>query len=104
MQKYAYMLLVFLALVGGAYFYGISVGTNKEKARLEKLQKETQLELNNLSETIADQALELELLKSERLSLVQQLENEAVSASGAQSPGIATTGGLRRLEQRWGQP
>lgn len=104
MQKYAYMLLASLALAGGAYFYGVGVGTDNEKARQEELRKETQIELDDLSETIADQALELERLKTERLTLVQQLENEAVSAPGAQSPGVATTGGLQRLEQRWGQP
>lgn len=104
MQKYAYMLLVSLALAGGAYFYGVGVGTDNEKARQEEARKATQEELDDLSETIATQALELERLKSERLSLVQQLENEAISAPGADSPGIAATGGLRRLEQRWGQP
>ena len=104
MQKYAYTLLASLAFVGGAYWYGVSVGTEKEKVRQEKARQVTQKELDNLSEVIATQALGLERLKSERLSLVQKLENEAISAPSGKCPGVAATGGLRRLEQRWGQP
>lgn len=93
---------------GGSFFVGKWKGYNNGVAHERSVQAEararTQSELDRLGEKVAQQAGELLAIKRERESLVQSLENEALSAAGADRPGVADTGGLHRLEQRWGQP
>jgi len=103
MQKYLYIGLASLAFAGGAYLYGFNAGVEKEQFEQEKLRQETQTELDDLGDRIANQVLELEALRRERMSLVLQLENEALAAPGADNPGIGADG-VRRLEQRWSRP
>ena len=97
-----------LAMSGASFFVGkwkgYNNGVSHERAVQYAARARTQIELDRLGEKVAQQAGELLALQRERESIVQSLENEALDALGADRPGVADTGGLRRLEQRWGQP
>jgi len=104
-QMYAYIALAFLLSAGASYgigkFTGYNNGIAKQKARQEEDRQKTQQSLFKLGETISVQAAELETLKRERVQLVHEIEQQAISAEGASNPGISSTGGLQRLEHRW---
>lgn len=105
---YAIIAAAFLATSGASFFVGMWKGYNNgvahERAVQDAALAQTQIELDRLGEKVVQQAGELLALQRERESLVWSLENKAFDAPGADRPGVADTGGLRRLEQRWGQP
>lgn len=94
---------VVLAILGGAFAYGVHKGTVWQVQRQEDERTKTQEEIFDLNEELLNKAAELEQLKNERRELINDLENQALTAEGSNGPGVGTTGGLRRLEQRWSQ-
>lgn len=95
--------------MSGASFFvgkwrGYDAGVAHERAAINAARAKTQDELDRLGEKVAAQAGALLALQRERESLVRSLENEALVAPGADRPGVADTGGLYRLQQRWGKP
>lgn len=99
-------LLVFsisLAMIGGAFAYGVHKGTVWQ---IEKYQKEKVFLQNEILDLNADlQLMNAEMLRLNRLreELINELETQALEADGASNPGVAATGGLQRLERRWGE-
>lgn len=94
---------VALAMLGGAFAYGVHKGTVWQVQRQEDERTKTQEEIFDLNEELLKKAAELEQLENERRELINDLENQALTAEGSNGPGVGTTGGLRRLEQRWSQ-
>ena len=107
-RVYAIIAVASLAMSGTSFFVGkwkgYNNGVSHERAVQDAARARTQMELDRLGEKVAQQAGELLAVQRERESLVQSLENEAFDAPGAGLPGVSDTGGLLRLEQRWGQP
>ena len=107
-KLYAIIAAASLAMSGASFFVGkwkgYNNGVSHERAVQDAARARTQIELNSLGEKVAQQAGELLALQRERENLVQSLEDEARDAHGADRPGVADTGGLRRLERRWGAP
>lgn len=89
-------------MMGGAFAYGIHKGTVWEKDRNEAARQELQQEIFDLSDSLSVKNAELLRLTREREGLINELENEAIEADGADAPGVSGTGGLQRLERRWG--
>lgn len=104
MKTYIYLAATLggLALLGGAFAYGYSKGSAAELSKIAKKTAETQQELFDLADTVREQTDELRRLQQEKMELINGLEQEAVSAVGANAPGVSSTGGLQRLERRWG--
>lgn len=92
---------VALAVIGGAFAYGIHKGTVWQVQRQEAERVRTQEEIFDLNEELLKKAAELAELENERRELINDLENQALTAEGSNGPGVGSTGGLRRLEQRW---
>lgn len=91
-----------LALMGGAFAYGYHKGSLAELQKIAEKTAETQEELFDLADTVREQTEELRRLQREKEDLINALEEEATVAPGSDNPGVATTGGLQRLERRWG--
>lgn len=91
-----------LALLGGAFAYGYHKGSLAELQKIADKTAQTQEELFDLADTVREQTEELRRLQREKEDLINALEEEATEAPGSANPGVATTGGLQRLEQRWG--
>lgn len=101
-QRNLIVLSISLTIIGGAFAYGVHKGTVWE---IEKYQKEKIHLQNEILDLNADlQLMNAEMLRLNRLreELVNELEKQALEANGADNPGIGTTGGLYRLERRWG--
>ena len=93
---------VALAFTAGVFFYGVNRGTVWTTKKFEAKQAELQQEVFDLTEDIQEKNDEILRIQRERDQLAFELENEALEAPGSDNPGIATTGGLQRLERRWG--
>lgn len=91
-----------LALMGGAFAYGYHKGSLAELQKIADKTAETQEKLFDLADTVREQTEELRRLQSEKKDLINALEEEATVVAGSDNPGVATTGGLQRLERRWG--
>ncbi len=91
-----------LAFIGGAFAYGYHKGSVAEIQKIADKTAETQEELFDLADTVREQTEELRRLQREKEDLVNELEEQAIVAPGSSNPGIGSTGGLQRLEQRWG--
>lgn len=91
-----------LALMGGAFAYGYHKGSVNEIQKIADKAAETQEELFDLNEVIRIQTQALRQAQRDKEELINALEQEATSAPGSDAPGVATTGGLQRLERRWG--
>jgi len=102
-QRELIILAVALSLMGGAFAYGIQKGTIWEKARTEAKRQELQEEILDLNEDLNVKNAEILQLNREREDLINELEQQALEAEGAVNPGVGATGGLRRLERRWGK-
>jgi septal ring factor EnvC (AmiA/AmiB activator) len=103
--KYQLQLIILvsaLALMAGAFAYGYHKGSVAEIQKIADKTAETQEELFDLADTVRLQADKLRQLQREKEDLVNALEQEALVAEGSESSGVATTGGLQRLERRWG--
>ncbi|ANJ20724.1 hypothetical protein RDp07_gp64 [Roseobacter phage RD-1410Ws-07] len=101
-QREIIILVGTLAIIGGAFAYGVHKGTVWQAERYAEEKAELQEEIFDLAEDLSERAAEIRRLQAERQELINELENEALNAEGADAPGVATTGGLRRLERRWG--
>ena len=88
--------------MGGAFAYGYHKGSLAELQKIAEKTAETQEELFDLADTVRQQTEELRRLQREKEELIDVLEEEATVAPGSNNPGVATTGGLQRLERRWG--
>tara|TARA_R110000765_G_scaffold297405_1_gene392505 strand:- start:214 stop:540 length:327 start_codon:yes stop_codon:yes gene_type:complete len=103
-----YKILIAASLIGASFVVGnlrgYSSGVTHEKSVQAKARAETQAELNRIGEKVAAQAGALLAMEKEREDLVQSLENDALDAAGSDRLGVSATGGLRRLQQRWGAP
>lgn len=92
-----------LALMGGAFAYGYHKGTVSQIQKFEADRQELQDEILDLNEDLSVKNAEnLQLLKDKE-ELAYELENEALNAAGSSNPGVGSTGGLQRLESRWGR-
>lgn len=96
-----YMLLAFLVLLGGSFSYGWVKGSAFEYEKFEKDRLALQQDAFDLADEINLKNAEILVLQQKQKELAHELEQEALSAEGANTPGIAATGGLRRLEKRW---
>jgi len=104
MKIYLYIgvVLASLALLGGTFAYGYHKGSVAEIQKIADKTAETQEELFNLAEVIRIQTDALRQLQREREDLINELEQVAIVATGSGNPGVSSTGGLQRLERRWG--
>ena len=91
-----------LAFIGGAYSYGYHKGSLAEVQKIAEKTAETQQELLDLNEVVRMQTEALRQAQREKEELIYALEEEARSAPGSGNPGVDSTGGLQRLERRWG--
>ncbi|CBW47067.1 hypothetical protein [Roseovarius Plymouth podovirus 1] len=101
-QREIIILVATLSLLGGAFAYGYHKGTVNQIEQFEEDRQELQNDLLDLNETLSVKNAEILRLNREKEGLINELENQALTAEGSSGPGIATTGGLQRLEQRWG--
>jgi len=97
-----YLIVASLALLVGSFGFGWHKGTVNQIAKFEADRIALQEDLFDLGEEISVKNAEILALQQERLDLVHDLETQALEADGSDAPGITATGGLRRLEERWG--
>jgi metallophosphoesterase superfamily enzyme len=104
MKQYLNIVLIIggLALLGGTFAYGYHKGSVSEIQKIADRTAEKQQELLDLGDVVRMQTEALRQLKREKEDLINALEEEATVAPGSNNPGIATTGGMQRLERRWG--
>lgn len=88
--------------MSGAFAYGYHKGSLAELQKIAEKAAETQEELFDLADTVRQQTEELRRLQREKEELIDALEEEATVAPGSDNPGVTATGGLQRLERRWG--
>lgn len=91
-----------LAMLGGAFAFGFHRGTVSEIRKQEEARLELQEDLFDLADELSLRNAEILRLQREREGLINDLEEQALDANGADNPGVVSTGGLLRLEQRWG--
>ncbi len=97
------MIVASLALLGGSFAFGFHRGTINEIKKAETQRVQLQEDLLDLNVDLSAKNAEILRLNKEREGLINELENEAVEAEGSSGPGVGTTGGLQRLERRWGK-
>lgn len=102
MNRNVIILVATLAVLGAAFAYGVHKGTVWQTEKFEADRQALQDEILDLNLTLNQKAEEILVLERLRKDLIDDLENQALAAEGSDAPGVATTGGLRRLEQRWG--
>jgi len=102
MKQNIIILIIALSIVGGAFGYGIHKGTVWEKARNEEKRQELQQEIFDLTDNLSLKNAEILRLNREKEDLINDLEQQALQAPGSDNPGVGSTGGLQRLERRWG--
>jgi len=101
-QKEIIILVTALALVGGAFAFGWHKGSINQIRKAEEARQELQEELLDLSEDLAEKNAEILRMNREKEDLINDLEQQALQAEGSSAPGVSSTGGLQRLERRWG--
>ncbi len=101
-QREIIILVGTLAIIGGSFAYGYHKGSVTTANRFEDKRIELQEEILDLNEYLSVLNAENLLLRKEKEDLINDLEKQALNAEGASAPGVATTGGLYRLERRWG--
>jgi hypothetical protein len=104
MKQYLNVVLIVggLALLGGTFAYGYYKGSVNEIQKIADRTAEKQQELLDLEDVVRMQTEALRQVQREKEDLINALEKEATVAPGSNNPGIATTGGMQRLERRWG--
>lgn len=100
-QKQIIMLVATLSLLGGAFAYGWHKGSVNQIEKFAAEKQKLQEEVIDLEADLNVKAAEILALQIQREELIDDLEQAALNAEGASAGGIATTGGLRRLERRW---
>jgi len=101
-QRNLIALGISLTLMGGAFAYGVHKGTVWQVEAYQEQKQELQAEIFDLNLDLNEKNAEILRLNREKEGLINDLEQQALEAKGADNPGVAATGGLRRLEQRWG--
>ena len=101
-QRQLIVLAASVALLGAAFAYGYHKGTVNQIEKYEEDRQELQNELFDLNESLSVRNAEILRLNREKEGLINELENQAITAEGSAGPGVGTTGGLQRLERRWG--
>lgn len=102
-QRQLIMLGVTVAILLAAFAYGYHKGTVNQLEKFEAQKQDLQNDLLDLNETLSVKNAEILRLNREKEGLINDLESQATSAEGADAPGISSTGGLQRLERRWGK-
>lgn len=102
-QRQLIMLVATVALLGAAFAYGYHKGTVNQIQKFEDDRQQLQNDILDLNVSLQERADEIRRLRTEKEGLINELENAALDAEGADAPGVAATGGLQRLEKRWGQ-
>lgn len=97
-----HIILACLALLGGSFTFGWFKGSASATAKFEEARLELQQEVFDLADEISEKNQEILELQRQQEELAHALEQEALAAEGSSAPGIAATGGLQRLERRWG--
>jgi DNA anti-recombination protein RmuC len=92
---------VAVALFAAAYAYGYHKGTVNVIEKVAEATAEKQEEIFDLADKIRSQSEALRQAQKDREELINELEEQANNAVGAGNDGVATTGGLQRLERRW---
>lgn len=92
-----------LAMIGGAFAYGVHKGTVWQIEKFQDKKVELQNEILDLNADLQLKNAEILRLNRLREELVNELETQALKADGAGNPGVAATGGLQRLERRWSE-
>ena len=101
-QRQMIILAGTVALLGAAFAFGYHRGTVNQIEKFEEDRQELQDELLDLNEDLSIKNAEVLRLNREKEDLINDLENQAITAVGSDAPGVASTGGLQRLEKRWG--
>lgn len=91
-----------VALLGASFAYGYHKGVVASQKNFEDKRIELQEEILDLNANLSVLNIKNLKLAKEKEDLIDELENQATTAEGSSGPGIATTGGLQRLERRWG--
>lgn len=102
MKRNLIILAITVAVLGAAFGFGVHKGTVWQVQKFEADRQALQDEILDLNLTLNERAAELLRLQQEKEELINDLENQALTAEGSDGPGVATTGGLQRLERRWG--
>jgi len=92
-----------LTMIGGAFAFGVHKGTVWQVAKNLEAKRKLQDEILDLNVNLNQKNAEILRLNREKEGLINDLEQQALAAEGADNPGVATTGGLRRLERRWSE-
>lgn len=103
MQRNLIILGVTLAVLVAAFGYGYHKGRINQIEQYQEERQALQEELLDLNQDLQVKNAENLRLNREKQELINELENEAVTAEGSDGPGVGTTGGLQRLERRWSQ-
>ena len=103
MQRNLIILATTIAVLGAAFGYGYHKGRVNQIEQYQKERQALQEELLDLNQTLQVKNAENLRLNREKQELIDELENEAITAQGSDGPGVGTTGGLQRLERRWSQ-
>lgn len=101
-QRDIIMFVATLSLLGGAFAFGFHKGTVNQIEKFAEEKQQLQTDILDLEADITVKAAEIARLNSEKEGLINELEQAALNAEGSSAPGVATTGGLQRLERRWG--
>jgi hypothetical protein len=91
-----------VTLISGAFAYGFHRGSLNQAEKYADERIQLQEDLIDLGERLSLRNAELLAAQTERQELIDDLEAQALSANGSDNPGVATTGGLQRLCDRWG--
>lgn len=102
-QRELLILVGVLAVIGGAFAYGYHKGSLALASKYEVKRIELQEEILDLNESLTLKNADILKLAKEKQELIDELEEQALQAPGSSNPGVATTGGLQRLERRWGK-
>jgi len=101
---FPYKIAALLLLAGGLFGFGFIQGQERQIRKFEAARLELQQEVFDLADELSEKNFEILRLNQEKQELIHALENEALEAPGSDAPGISSTGGLQRLERRWGTP
>lgn len=99
-----YKVTAIIGLTVVIFGFGFHKGSIYQIQKNEAARIALQEELFDLSDDIRVKNSEILEMQQRQRELSHALETEALETPGSNSPGIAATGGLQRLERRWGTP
>lgn len=100
---FPYKMAATAIVVVAIFSFGFVKGTSYESAKFEKSRLTLQKELFDLSDQLSVMNAQNLRLVKEREELTHDLETQALEATGSSNPGVSATGGLQRLNTRWGR-